>query len=72
MVEPPPATGRSTKVRPQCRKIMHNVDSFARMAELHAAKYAKQFSRVMWQQCGMRLIVLEAHHDTKGELCIAS
>jgi hypothetical protein len=51
---------------------MHITDSFTRTAELHGAKYVKQFSRVMWQQCGMRLVVIEAHHDTKDELCIAS
>jgi hypothetical protein len=42
------------------------------MAELHGAQYVKQFADVMWKQCGMRLIVLEMHHDTKNELCIAS
>jgi len=42
------------------------------MAELHGAKYIKQFAKVMWRQCGMRLIVLKTHNDTKAELCIAS
>jgi hypothetical protein len=51
---------------------MCNIDPFTRVAELHMAKYTKKFSWVMWKQCGMRLIVLEAHHDTQGELCITS
>jgi len=48
------------------------IDCFYRMAELHAPKYIKQFARIMWRQCGIRMFVLEAHKDTKGELCIAS
>jgi hypothetical protein len=42
------------------------------MAKMHGAKYIKQFARVMWKQCGMRLVVFEMHKDTKTELCIAS
>ena len=69
-----PAAGHSAKVNlSYCHgSCMHITDSFTRTAELHGAKYVKQFSRVMWQQCGMRLVVIEAHHDTKDELCIAS
>jgi hypothetical protein len=48
------------------------IDHLYRTAELHGAKYIKQFARVMWKQCGMRLIVFEMHKDTKTELCIAS
>jgi hypothetical protein len=52
---------------------LHYINCYRhRMAELHGPKYVKQFARVMWRQCGMRLIVLEAHKDTKAELCIAS
>jgi hypothetical protein len=68
---------RSPPPEVQQRSIPQNAyerhtDGFHRMAELHAAKYVKQFAHVMWRQCGMRLVVLEAHKDTKAELCIAS
>jgi hypothetical protein len=53
-------------------KFAHDIYWIRRMAELHGAKYIKQFARVMWLQCGIRLVVLEAHNDMKGELCIAS
>ena len=48
------------------------IDCLYRTAELHGAKYIKQFARVMWKQCGMRLVVFEMHKDMKTELCIAS
>lgn len=43
-----------------------------RMAELHGAQYVKEFSKQMFMQLGMRVLVLSAHHDTTGTLSLAT
>ena len=42
-----------------------------RAAESHGGRYVKEFSRQMWLQLGMRVVVLSAHHDTNGTLSLA-
>jgi hypothetical protein len=42
-----------------------------RTAESNGGRYVKEFARQMFNQLGMRVFVLSAHHDTNGTLSIA-
>jgi hypothetical protein len=45
---------------------------FVRVAEVHGGQYVKEFARQMWMQLGMRVMILSAHHDTQGNLSLAT
>ncbi len=38
---------------------------------MHGSQYVKEFARQMFRHLGMRVLVLSAHTDTKGTMCIA-
>ena len=42
-----------------------------RMAEAHGGQYVKEFAWQMFNQLGMRVLVLSAHHDTNGALSMS-
>ena len=41
------------------------------MAELHGSQYVQEFSRKIYQQLGMHVLVLVSHVNTRGTTCMA-
>ena len=48
-----------------------NSEQWDRMAEQHLEKYAKEFAKKVWRQCGARVVILSGWKNDKGSLLYA-
>ncbi|KIJ65271.1 hypothetical protein HYDPIDRAFT_27988 [Hydnomerulius pinastri MD-312] len=64
-------TGEAERLAKEWNNTSPPDDVKAKMAEQHLEKYAKEFVKKVWRQCGARVVILHGWKNDKGSLLYA-